>query len=57
MRSSALGRRRRVHLLEAAQIHGLLEQRDDIGVERLLVGVLEVVFLALFGSISIIHGQ
>jgi hypothetical protein len=47
VRGSLRGRRR-VHLLEAAQVHVALEQRDDVGVEGLPVGVLEVVFLALF---------
>jgi hypothetical protein len=40
--------RRRVHFLEAAQVHVALEQRDDVRVEGLPVGVLEVVLLALF---------
>jgi hypothetical protein len=47
VRGSLRGRRR-VHFLEAAQVHVALEQRDDVGVEGLPVGVLEVVFLALF---------
>lgn len=38
-----------VELLEATQVHGLLEQRNDVRVERLPVGVFEVVFLALWG--------
>jgi hypothetical protein len=47
VRGSLCGRRR-VHFLEAAQVHVTLEQRDDVGIEGLPVGVLEVVFLALF---------
>jgi hypothetical protein len=47
VRGSLRGRRR-VHFLEAAQVHVTLEQRDDVGIEGLPVGVLEVVFLALF---------
>jgi hypothetical protein len=47
VRGSLCGRRR-VHFLKAAQVHVALEQRDDVGIEGLPVGVLEVVFLALF---------
>lgn len=38
-----------VELLEAAQVHGLFEQGNDVRVERLPVGVFEVVLLALWG--------
>jgi hypothetical protein len=50
VRGSLRGRRR-VHFLKAAQVHVALEQRDDVRVEGLPVGVLEVVFLALFGCV------
>jgi len=36
-----------IELLETSQVHGLLEQRYHVRVERLPVRVLEVVFLAL----------
>lgn len=34
-----------IHLLESAQVHGRIEQRKNVGVECLPVGVVEVVLL------------
>lgn len=45
MRTSA--RLAGIQLLEPPQIHGCGQKRDDIGVESLPVGVVEVVFLGL----------
>lgn len=36
-----------VQLLEAPEVHGLLQQRNDVGIESLPVWVLEVILLAL----------
>lgn len=38
-----------IELLGAAQVHRLLQQRNDIWVKSFPVGVLEVVLLALYG--------
>lgn len=36
-----------VHLLESSQVHGRIEQREDVGVEGLPVRVVQVVLLRL----------
>lgn len=38
-----------VKFLGTPQVHGLLQERDHIGIESLPVGVLQVVLLALDG--------
>lgn len=42
-----------VKLLQSSEIHGLLQQGDDIGVESLPVGVLKVILLALDHTMSV----
>jgi hypothetical protein len=37
-----------VKLLESSQVHGLLQQRNDVRIESLPVRVLEVILLALY---------
>lgn len=41
-----------VQLLVSPEIHRLLQQRDDIRIKRLPVGIIKMVFLALRASLS-----
>lgn len=47
----------RVELVEPAQIHWLLQQRHNIRVESLPVGVLKMILLATFPFISLHNSE